>query len=472
MFRKINIAVSTVLSLLLFVTISEANAQRALDPNLISQDEIKNGNKTLKEIRDAGKVVFTTPFLHEDGVGDGHVIPGTDNTSIGKRPGLQTPNTSFLRVNGLDGQTCLECHSILSRDEIPMTFAIGGHGGINNNPIFQPTTIDINNLQSNEFAFTDGRFINPPFLYGTGGVELLSQEITKNLQNIREKAGTLPIGTTLKLESHGISFGTITSNGNGTVTLNIDSGGYAIDEDLVVRPFGRKGEFFSIRDFDVGAMKFHFGIEPVENVGENVDGDGDGVVNEVGVGHLSALSIFISSMPRPIEEYSKHLHDGFEIFKEIGCSSCHIPETQSESKILSFNYPEIPTEWDNSTYVYMEMDMSKKPMKFDTTSNGIAVRMFSDLKRHNMGTELAESTGNVLDPYFVTAKLWGVADSAPYLHDGRALTIPEAILSHGGEAEQEKIKYKNLNDNDKEKLLHFLKSLRVPKIEDIEAVTK
>ena len=60
-----------------------------------------------------------------------------------------------------------------------------------------------------------------------------------------------------------------------------------IDADLVVRPFGRKGQFSTVRQFDLGALQFHFGMQPVEVVGEGLDPDGDGVNDEVLVGETA-----------------------------------------------------------------------------------------------------------------------------------------------------------------------------------------
>ena len=56
----------------------------------------------------------------------------------------------------------------------------------------------------------------------------------------------------------------------------------------------------------------------------------------------------------------------------------------------------------------------------------------------------------------------GVADTAPYLHDGRALTIKEAILLHGGEAEESRDAFAALSAQEMEALLSFLDSLRTP----------
>ena len=49
------------------------------------------------------------------------------------------------------------------------------------------------------------------------------------------------------------------------------SGVKGIDADLVVRPFGRKGEFATTRAFDRAALQFHMGMQPVEVVGADTD---------------------------------------------------------------------------------------------------------------------------------------------------------------------------------------------------------
>ncbi|MEL0003198.1 MAG: di-heme oxidoredictase family protein, partial [Rhodospirillales bacterium] len=52
-----------------------------------------------------------------------------------------------------------------------------------------------------------------------------------------------------------------------------------------------------------------------------------------------------------------------------------------------------------------------------------------------------------------------VNGNANYLHDGRAMTIEQAVLWHGGEAEQSRSSFTRLNTSDREALIAFLKSL-------------
>lgn len=428
-----------------------------LGPNRIEQSDITSGTLGLLEIRTAGLKMFATPFNRYDGYGDGRMSP-SDPVSPGHRPTLQD-NGTFLRVNGLDAQTCMECHSVGSNTTAPFTFAIGGVGGANNNAMFQPRDIDVDDERGNGFAFYDGRFINPPFLFGSGGVELLGKEMTAELQVLKRRAHAQP-GTPVALAAKGVSFGTITYD-SGTDTYDT-TGVQGVDADLVVRPFGRKGEFHSVRAFDVGAMRFHFGMEPVEEVGLDVDHDGDGVVNEVLVGELSALHVFNTNLERPEQRDTTPDTDaGFRTFQTIGCAQCHVPALRTRKKVLTYSFPEVPTQPDAN--VFYQVNLSTSPAGFDPDPlGGLSVPLFSDLKRHDMGPELAEDFGSPLDALFITARLWGVADTAPYLHDGRALTLTDAILAHGGEAQAQRDAFAALTSTETIQLLGFLRTLRTP----------
>ena len=63
----------------------------------------------------------------------------------------------------------------------------------------------------------------------------------------------------------------------------------------------------------------------------------------------------------------------------------------------------------------------------------------------------------------MTPRLWGVADTAPYLHDGRALTLRDAILLHGGEATAARNAFAGAPAHQQQRLLGFLETLRTPK---------
>ncbi|HPF13768.1 MAG: hypothetical protein H6827_07060 [Planctomycetes bacterium] len=430
----------------------------ALGTQRITQADIVGGSLSLRDIRLAGLRMFATPFNKLDGYGDGPMNP-FDTTSPGGRPTLQG-NGTFLRVNGLDAQTCMECHSVGSNATVPFTFAVGGVGGSNNNAIFQPRNIDVDDEGGSGFAAFDGRYINPPFLFGSGGVELLAAEMTEDLQGMLALAPTLP-DVTMPLETHGVSFGTLRFD-SATQTMDL-SGVEGIDADLVVRPFGRKGEFATVRAFDIGAMQFHFGMQPVEVVGAGVDDDQDGVVDEIGIGELSALHIFNTNLEHAeVRDWTLEARQGADRFHQIGCAHCHTPKIDSRSRFLRYRFPEVET--DPSQNEFLRVDLSTSPARLEPKSGGgLSIYLLSDLKRHDMGPGLAESFGSVLDSHFVTARLWGVADTAPYLHDGRATTLTDAILAHGGEAQAARDAFAALDPTKQTQILTFLKRLRTPR---------
>ncbi len=447
-----------------------------LPDNLISQTDIENGVLSLKQIRKAGGMVFTTPFNRFDGFGDGppDIFDSTKSFPFrGDRAPLQNSKTALLRINGLDAQTCLECHSVVSRATVPARLGIGGHGGINNSPLLGTQVLDVaeNVGVFNGVTETTGRVINPPFMFGAGGVELVGKEMTRDLQAIKAFAESAPSGDEFDLVTKGVFFGTVTSNGDGTVEIEIENG-LGIDEDLVVRPFGRKGENFTIRDFDRGAMAFHFGIQSLDVFEPGTDPDGDGIIDELSIGEMSSLSVFLATTPRPrMAKLKGAAIAGQELFASIGCVQCHIPELRTESRYLTQSFPDIATDPDAN--VFLSIDLSKQPTKFKKVrGGGIKVPLFADLKRHNMGAELAESTGGEMDPFFTTARLWGIADSAPYLHDGRAATLTEAILAHGGEAEAIRNNFSGLVSQQRIELLSFLRSLKLPKQREVNKLDR
>ena len=458
-------------------------------------DALDAGDVCLDDLRALGLSVFTTPFNAFDGYGDGPFDPAEiDTAAFGHRPTLQGNGLS-LRVNGLDAQSCNECHTIVSNRTRPPTLGLGGVGGLVQNAIIMPSLIDVADSSDDRVVFQAGhdpslpldfdgvadfagRFANPPFLFAGGGVELLGKEMTADLQDLLAQARQAPEGTVTLLSTHGVDFGSITTTTSTTSATLDDAGNLELDvegigpeditdvppeEVLVVRPFGRKGENFSMRDFDRGAMQFHFGIQPVEVVGEGVDEDGDGLDNEVTVAEMSVLHIFDVTNPRPrVGNIGPGAAQGFQNFLDIGCSECHRPVMETHSRFVPLAHPEAPS--DPSANVYLEVDLVDAGFEH-APGGGVFVPLFADLKRHKMGPRLAETfeRGEIANDEFTTARLWGIADTAPYLHDGRATTLSQAIELHGGEAQSARDAFLALPEEQQTKLLRFLSKLRAPR---------
>lgn len=142
---------------------------------------------------------------------------------------------------------------------------------------------------------------------------------------------------------------------------------------------------------------------------------------------LEAMTFFIENIKVTQNKNFENI-GGYGIFKAISCNKCHI-ETL-------------------------------------TNKDGKKLALFSDLLLHDMGKDLADERveSKASKSEFRTTPLWGLSDykkgdNVRYLHDGRAKTLNEAILWHGGEANDIKIAYKNLDKKNKEKLINFLREL-------------
>ena len=95
------------------------------------------------------------------------------------------------------------------------------------------------------------------------------------------------------------------------------------------------------------------------------------------------------------------------------------------------------------------------------------IQAWTDMLLHDMGPGLADnlSEGRASGSEWRTAPLWGigltrgVSGDEAWLHDGRARTLEEAILWHGGEAEHAREAFRNLNPEERKQLIAFLRSL-------------
>lgn len=95
------------------------------------------------------------------------------------------------------------------------------------------------------------------------------------------------------------------------------------------------------------------------------------------------------------------------------------------------------------------------------------IHPYTDMLVHDMGPALADNRPDYLagGQEWRTAPLWGLGlyavinNPGYYLHDGRARTLTEAIMWHGGEAEQSKNTFANMSATDRAAVLKFLLSL-------------
>jgi len=206
--------------------------------------------------------------------------------------------------------------------------------------------------------------------------------------------------------------------------------------------FGWKGQMASLSDFVQAACANELGLgNPGQAQPTPIYLAGG--VSLASVGHdlttrqCDELTAFCASLPKPVERPSKDVAEeaaaGKKVFGTIGCADCHTPKLGSVDGI------------------------------------------YSDLLLHRMGQDLVGGGSYGEPPVPIpdapegpspsewrTPPLWGVADSAPYLHDGRAPTLEKAIEMHGGQASRSARTFASLSRDERTQLIAFLKTLRAP----------
>lgn len=128
---------------------------------------------------------------------------------------------------------------------------------------------------------------------------------------------------------------------------------------------------------------------------------------------------------------------GYYLFEDAKCSSCHTPRYQTGT------FLGIPAISNQVIYPY------------------------TDMLLHDMGENLADNRPDYLanGNEWKTRPLWGIGltkianGHTDFLHDGRAHSIEEAILWHGGEAKNAQQYYTNLSKKDRDALIKFIESL-------------
>lgn len=198
-------------------------------------------------------------------------------------------------------------------------------------------------------------------------------------------------------------------------------------------------------------------------------------------------------------------------FSSIGCASCHTPKLHLQNAVYSepSSTPgfQFPVFWINRIDpITLEIHGTdpkpygydpRNPVRFSMTNNpvwqkscrrlnlkdyrfgangrqdcflqfesdgkgGAYIELYGDQRLHNMGPALAEDIDEfpgISAAVWRTKELWGVGSVGPWLHDGRATTLTEAILFHGGEGQAARDNFARLPDAEKDDVLEFLRNL-------------
>lgn len=213
--------------------------------------------------------------------------------------------------------------------------------------------------------------------------------------------------------------------------------------------FGWKGQTASLADFVLAACANEVGLEvPGHHQASLVsakDFDPKKITLDLNANDCSQLTWFVAALPEPVIHRVGDAEWGFEVFKSIGCAACHTPSLGGVNRLYSD---------------LLLHDLGDRMRAF---GGGYGTRVTSEVVDvASAKREDPAASGEAKPTEWRTTPLWGVASSAPYLHDGRAPTLNEAINFHGGEAELTRKRYAALSHVDRQAVLAFLHSLVAP----------
>ena len=277
--------------------------------------------------------------------------------------------------------------------------------------------------------------------------------------------------------------------------------------------FGWRGQIEHLHDFNLGACSNELGLEvpskaqPTDPTRPQYKANG----LDLNATQCLSLTAFVASLPAPKvvkpedPDKLKAVEHGYKVFHAIGCAACHVetvgpaqgiysdlllhdlgaaladPVSAQPTYLVVEQRPTfIESAFDqegeivkedlvlsrtNHYYGNTSMSISGSPtgggLLYKTKRGYMTVTPNGPTSKYATLTKYEPSPTNLAQEWR-TPPLWGLKDSAPYLHDGRAATAIEAIALHGGEAEACTKRYLALPPGDRLAMLAFLECLRAP----------
>lgn len=317
-----------------------------------------------------------------------------------------------LQTQAIDGSVA-EGQMQIEWEFIPVNFP-DGHLVILKQPYF---SISEPYIQLPSFYLRGARHAPP--VYGIGLLDAISEETILSLSDENDLDGDIISGRpnyVWNKQTQSLTIGRFGWKSNNPNALQQSADAFHQDMGITTE------NFFPVENC-IGQVNCEIGVQKSPDVNAQI-------LNDITYYFLTLAP----PAPRNLED--PKVIRGKELFNELKCAACHVPE-------LTTGYHEIP-ELRNQT-----------------------IRPYTDLLLHELGAGLGDGR-----PDFEaganewrTPPLWGIGltklifPEAGFLHDGRAATLEEAILWHEGEAFQSRQNYIQLSAEDRKALISFLEAL-------------
>ncbi len=420
--------------------LSEAVANAVQQPELASVSVSKSPPEPVMPL---GRRLFThqwrqqDPLAHGDGLG----------------PVFNARSCAECHFQGGEGGSGTNSHSVQSFEILPKqkggpvtsgvihAFAVNAdlkESVAAANVLLEPGKVRIGTRRHNgDFSFSSEIdalrvvWINTPALWGNGVIDQIEKHDL-------ERHRALPIEVQFEVARQQKSSSRSKSRGAA-----FPLGRLRKLEDGQYGKFGWKGQFSTLRRFVAAACANELGLSTIaasqaepRKFRQQADAEPD--LREY---ELDALVKFVADLPAPRQvlphdrQQRFNVAEGRALFRKIGCERCHVENVGPAREVYSdFQLHDIGSTGSSGAEYYPPPG----DLEYDPRPKYVALTEWK------------------------TPPLWGVADTAPYWHDGVATTLEEAIRLHGVEGEESRQKYEKLDDAGKRHVLEFLGTLRAP----------
>ncbi|MFN8277618.1 MAG: di-heme oxidoredictase family protein [Chitinophagales bacterium] len=215
------------------------------------------------------------------------------------------------------------------------------------------------------------------------------------------------------------------------------------EKKLALGRFGWKASQPSLLQQSAGAYNGDMGVTTsffnMDNAAGQPQEDRTMVAPEVNDSTLYSVAFYMRTLMVPARRNvsDANVLAGKKLFTDLGCAKCHIPSMVTATNVA---FPELSNQ---------------------------RIQPYTDLLLHDMGAGLADNRTDykASGSEWRTAPLWGIGltevvnGHSNFLHDGRAKSLEEAILWHGGEGTAAMQGFVKLNAQSRQQLIAFLNSL-------------
>ncbi len=277
-------------------------------------------------------------------------------------------------------------------------------------------------VQKHDFDPVRSDSINSTALFGAGWVDQITDRAITHNARLRAMA----------------SLGQVI----GGNLESVPAGRARILPDGRIGKFGWKAQFATLKEFVAAACANEIGLgNPLmeqarpyaHHATQKVERDLDEL-------QFRSLVAYVGTLARPIEVMPSDSSDRIEaergrvLFEKVGCTVCHVSSLGGVDGVYS-------------DFLLHRLTSSE------------------DLGGYREVPQVELPTDHPLADEWKTPALWGVADSAPYFHDGKSPTLRAAIDRHQGDASAVTRGFVSLSERDQNAVIAFLSTLKAPRQE-------